>query len=205
MKNSLGLKPYSLATSAAALLSFNTFIKLFRGNPHYDLTIKAHKFNTVRVYDKYNQFVSPEMAYSNITLIMDELEEADLVSLYHSHHILLYPTWGEGFGFIPLQGLATGMPVISTYDWSHYVDYMGPLKLKSKLTDETLPKSVGDDYIGKMFKPDAKHLEDQMYEAVINFKAYSGYYYAQANNIHKEYNWDQLTKNAFDHLVKKFS
>jgi hypothetical protein len=56
-----------------------------------------------------------------------------------------------------------------------------------------------------MFKPDAKHLEDQMYEAVINFKAYSGYYYAQANNIHKEYNWDQLTKNAFDHLVKKFS
>ena len=50
----------------------------------------------------------------------------------------MYPTWGEGFGFIPLQGLASGMPVISTYDWSHYVDYMGPLKLKSKLTDETI-------------------------------------------------------------------
>ncbi len=186
-------------------LAVDTFIKLYGGNPSYHLTIKAHKFNTTRVYDKYNQFMSPESAYVNITLITDELEEADLVSLYHSHHVLLYPTWGEGFGFIPLQGLATGMPVISTYDWSHYVDYMGPLKLKSKLTDETLPKSVGDEYIGKMFKPDTKHLEELMREVTIDYNAYSGYYFAQSTKIHEDYNWDQLTKKAFEHLAKKFS
>lgn len=186
-------------------LVVDTFIKLFGGNPNYHLTIKAHKFNTTRVYDKYKQFMSPELAYSNITLITDELEETNLVALYYSHHVLLYPTWGEGFGFIPLQGLATGMPVISTYDWSHYMDYMGPLKLKSKLTDETLPKSVGDEYIGKMFKPDGKHLEELMREVSIDYKGYFGYYFAQADKIHKDYNWDQLTKKAFEHLVEKFS
>ena len=128
-----------------------------------------------------------------------------LVNLFHSHHVLVYPSWGEGFGFIPLQGLATGMPVITTFDWAHYKNYVGPLKLKSKLSDERLPKSVGDEYIGKMYKPDRLHLEDQMVEAAVNFKAYSGYYYAQSTRIHEEYNWDQLTNKAFDHLVKKFS
>ena len=186
-------------------LAVDTFAKMFGNNPDYQLTLKCHNSNTTRMYNSNNEFVTPDAIYSNIKIITDEYTEEQLLSLYHSHHVLLYPTWGEGFGFIPLQGLATGMPVISTYGWCHYENYLGPLKLKSKLTDETLPKSVGDDYIGKMFKPDAKHLEDQMYEAVINFKAYSGYYFAQANQIHKDYNWDQLTKNAFERLSKKFS
>jgi hypothetical protein len=56
-----------------------------------------------------------------------------------------------------------------------------------------------------MFKPDAKHLEDLMYDSVINFKAYSGYYFAQSTRIHEKYNWIKLTKNAFSDLDKKFS
>lgn len=181
------------------------FGKLFGNNPEYQLTIKAHNFSTIRVYNERNELVGPEQKYNNIKLISEEYPESMLVNLFHSHHVLVYPSWGEGFGFIPLQGLATGMPVITTFDWAHYKNYVGPLKLKSKLSDERLPKSVGDEYIGKMYKPDRLHLEDQMVEAAVNFKAYSGYYYAQSTRIHEEYNWDQLTNKAFDHLVKKFS
>jgi len=187
-------------------LVVNTFIKLFGNNPNYHLTIKAHKFSTVRVYDHEDSIIGvPHELYSNIDLITDEISEENLVKLYHDHHVLVYPTWGEGFGFIPLQGLATGMPVISTYDWSHYMDYMGPLKLDSKLTDETMPNFISDGHIGKMFKPDAKHLEELMLNVSNNYKAYSGYYFAQSTKIHEDYNWDQLTKKAFERLSKKFS
>lgn len=185
-------------------LVVDTFIKLFGNNPDYHLTIKAHGFSTIRVYDNNNEFVNPDKAYNNITVITEEYSEQDLVSLFHRHHALIYPSWGEGFGFIPIQGLATGMPVISTYDWAHYKKFIGPLKLKSKLTSDTLPKAVGDPHVGQMFKPDKQHLEDLMYDVVINSKPYFGYYYAQAEQIHKEYNWDQLTKNAFERLSKKF-
>jgi len=185
-------------------LVVETFIKLFGGNPEYHLTIKAHNNNTIRIYKDGKYYPDPSAAYSNITLITEEYSIEQLVFLYHQHHVLVYPTWGEGFGFIPLQGLATGMPVISTYGWAHYKDYLGPLKLKSILTDETLPKSVGDIELGKMYKPDKLHLEDQMVEAVINYKAYSGYYFSQAAKIHEDYNWLQLTEKAFEHLVKKF-
>jgi hypothetical protein len=44
-----------------------------------------------------------------------------------------------------------------------------------------------------------------MRDVSLNFKAYSGYYYAQSTKIHEEYNWDQLTNKAFEHIFKKFS
>ena len=111
----------------------DTFIKLFGNNPEYQLTMKVHESHTLRIYNKRGEFVTPETEYKNIKIIKEELDITNLVNLYHRNHILVYPTWGEGFGFIPLQGLATGMPVISTYDWSPYKQYLGPLKMLYKL------------------------------------------------------------------------
>ena len=185
-------------------LVIDTFIKLFGNNPDYHLTIKAHLSSTIRVYDKNGDITSPDVLCNNIKIIKEEYDIKRLVKLYHDHHCLVYPSWGEGFGFIPLQALATGMPTICTYDWAEYKKYIGPLKLKSKLTHEALPKAVGDPHNGLMYKPDAIHLEDQMVDAVINFKPYSGYYFAQSTKIHNEYNWIELTKNAFNRLEEKF-
>lgn len=183
------------------------FIKLFGNNPDYQLTIKCHNNHTIRVYDKYKNLVSPDIIYSNIKIVKDELSVPELVNLFHKHHVLVYPTWGEGFGFIPLQALATGMPVISTYDWAHYKEYLGPLKLKSRLTNaetEGVPKAVGDPHLGQFYKPDKLHLEDQMVFAALNYNAMSGYYFAQSAKIHEKYNWIKLTENAFKHLEEKF-
>ena len=186
-------------------LVVDTFIKMFGNNPDYQLTIKSHHFHSIRVYDKHGRFFNPEDLYSNIKSINEDYSVEQLVALYHSHDVLIYPSWGEGFGFIPLQALATGMPTICVKEWAHYKNYLGPLGLKSKLTDEPLPNTVPHPHIGKMFKPDMEDLEDQMVFAAVNFKAMSGYYYAQANRIHQEYNWLQLTNNAFDHIFKKFA
>ena len=185
-------------------LVVETFLKLFKNNPKYQLTIKAHGTHTLRLYNDRGEFVTPEKIADNIKIITEEYTLENLVNLYHRHHVLVYPSWGEGFGFIPLQGLATGMPTISTYDWAQYKNYIGPLKLKSKVNTEDLPSAIGDPHLGSMFKPDEKHLEDLMYEVAVNFKAYSGYYYAQSTKIHEEYDWIKLTKNAFNHLEKKF-
>jgi glycosyltransferase involved in cell wall biosynthesis len=187
-------------------LVVEVFGKLFGNNPEYELTIKSHGPHTIRLYNNRGELVQPEKVYNNIKVITEEYPIEQLVQLYHSHHVLVYPSWGEGFGFIPIQGLATGMPVISTYDWAQYKDYLGPLKLRSRLTDaevEGVPKAVGDPHVGSFYKPDRLHLEDQMYDAANDFKAYSGYYFAQSTKIHEEYNWIKLTKNAFKHLEEK--
>jgi len=186
-------------------LTVDTFIKLFGNNPKYHLTIKAHNSHTLRTYDKFGRLVFPTDIYSNITIITEEYNIDQLVNLFHRHHCLIYPTWGEGFGFIPLQALATGMPTITTYPWAEYEEFIGPLKLKSQLTNETLPKAVGDPHIGQMFKPNQNHLQEQMLDVVENFKPYSGYYYAQSTKILDKFDWIKLTKNAIKNLEEKFA
>lgn len=191
------------APRKAGQMVVDAFIHLFGDNPNYSLTIKAHKNNTTRVYNNFmekNIVGLPDQIYKNIHVITDELEEEELISLYHDHDVLIYPSYGEGFGFIPLQALATGMPVICTAAWAHYEKFLGPLKLKSKLIDSPWPHP----HEGKVFEPDYIHLIELMRDVANNFKAYSGYYFAQAPKIHAEYNWIQLTKKAFSHLENKF-
>jgi len=182
----------------------DAFVKYFKNDPRFSLTIKAHHTNSTRVYLEDGRLATPNH-YNNIKIIDNEMSLEELVTLYKNHHVLVYPGWGEGFGLIPFQALATGMPTICVDAWAHYKNFIGPLKLKSTLTEESIPKTVKHIHIGKMFKPDQEHLEEQMLFVAENFKALSGYYYAQSTKIHKEYNWDQLTNKAFDHIFKKFS
>ena len=138
--------------------------------------------------------------YSNITVITESMSDEELVKLYHDHDVLIYPSYGEGFGFIPFQALATGMPVICTDGWAHYNEYLGPLKLRSELIDSPWPV-----HQGKVFEPEYNHLVELMRDVSINYNGYAGYYFAQSTKIHEEYNWDRLTNKAFAHIFKKFS
>jgi len=192
------------APRKAGQMVVESFISLFGNNPEYSLTIKADQINTTRVYNNFidkSIIGAPEKLYSNINLITEVLTNEELVQLYNSHDVLIYPSYGEGFGFIPFQALATGMPTICTNGWAHYEKYLGPLKLKSKIIDSPWPFP----HKGKVFEPNRQHLLELMRDVSINFKAYSNYYFAQSTKIHKDYNWDQLTENAFKNIFKKFS
>jgi len=148
---------------------------------------------------KYNQEL--------IKLTKEQEEAAMLYAKYIQSEYIQNKTFNKNFwhDWKKLLGKDSQIKSLEECDFSDYKEFLGPLKLKSTLTDEKLPKSVGHTYVGKMFKPNKEHLEELMYDVVLNYKAYSGYYFAQAEKIHEKYNWIQLTKNAFDHLEKKFS
>ncbi len=192
------------APRKAGQMVVDAFTKLFGNDRRYSLTLKAYNHNTTRIYNNYidkNIIGLPNDIYNNIKIITDNLDVSQLVKLYHDHDVLIYPSYGEGFGFIPLQALATGMPTICTNGWAHYDKYLGPLKLESELVDSPWPFP----HEGKVFEPKYQHLLELMRDISINFNAYSGYYYAQSTKIHEDYNWNQLTNNAFDHIFKKFN
>ena len=192
------------APRKAGQMVVDVFTELFGNDPRYSLTIKAYHSSTTRIYDNYldkNILGLPHKLFNNINLITDEISNEELVRLYHDHDVLVYPSYGEGFGFIPLQALATGMPTICTYEWADYKKFLGPLGLRSEYIDS--PWSFPHE--GKVLEPNRKHLVELMIDVSQNFNAYSGYYYAQANKVHKEYNWLQLTNNSFDHIFKNFS
>jgi glycosyltransferase involved in cell wall biosynthesis len=188
-------------------LALEAFRSAFESQDDVHLTIKVQGHNTTRAYlsnirrgGPRNILGLPHQVYQNVSLVDDNLSAEELVGLYHSHDVLVYPSWGEGFGLIPLQGLATGMPTICTGAWAPYERFLGNLSLDS----QEYPSPWPDFHPGNMYKPDEHHLVELYRYSYENFDALSKIHFDNAEDVHSQYNWNTLTKNAFDYLEKKF-
>ncbi|ASR77747.1 glycosyltransferase [Streptomyces phage Peebs] len=177
-------------------MAVDAFRAAFGDNPDVELTVKAHRLNNARRIEN-GRILGPITDYSNVKLVTQELPEDHLVGFVKQFHCMVYPSWGEGFGLIPFQALATGMPTICTGKWAHYKDYLGPLSLDSKLVDSPWPGV----HPGKMLEPSFDDLVDKYRFAYENFDSLSSYFYTQAPKLHAEYNWEKLTEEAFAHLI----
>ena len=177
-------------------MAVDAFRAAFGDNPDVELTVKAHRLNNTRRYQD-GRIIGAIDDYSNVRLVTQELPEDHLISFVKQHHCMVYPSYGEGFGLIPFQAIATGMPTICTAKWADYKSYLGPLGLESKLIDSPWPGT----HPGKMLEPDFDDLVEKYRYAYEHFEALSSYFYTQAPKLHAEYNWEKLTAEAFAHLI----
>ena len=162
--------------------TINTFLKMYKGRTDVHLTIKGYLGYTLHIDEP------------NITYIEENMPYEHYVNLLHEHDLLLYPSWGEGFGLIPLQALATGMPVIVTGGWCDYSKYCSELVIDSQLVFSPWQ----DTHPGKMFKPDLDHFEELINKFVNNKEWFFNLQFARAKMIHKEYNWEKVVTDHFD-------
>lgn len=183
-----------------AQLVVDIFMELFADNNEVELIIKGQNTNTTVVRNKSGDTVGSVAEVNNIKVITDDIPIDELVDLYKSAHCLVYPSWGEGFGFIPLQAMGTGMPTICTAEWAPYKNYLHDLAIDSTIQPSPWPEM----HPGNMFKPDKNHLKAKMLDVYENYANYSDIFYNQAALVHEEYNWDTLTKEAFKNIVKVF-
>lgn len=176
-------------------LVYDTFIDLFGDSPDVSLTIKTNGYNTIRGKNGNH----PHLGRKNVKLITQEYSSFELVQLVKRHDVLVYPSWGEGFGLIPLQALVTGMPVICTEAWAPYSEFLLPeLALGSRLTKSPWP----DMHPGLMYEPDAQELADAMAlcAAPGEYDSLSLMAYANSFKVETAYDWDKVTAKAFEHI-----
>lgn len=178
-------------------MTYDTFVETFGDREDVSLTIKAHNMSTIRGKD--NKL--PQHLHKNVKVITREMTEEELVNLYHQHDVLVYPSVAEGFGFIPLQAMATGMPTICVPDWADYKDWLlESLTLKTTLVPSPWPQM----HPGHVYWPAAGELREKMLYAVDNFEALSAASLLMSTLVHRKYDWVTLTKNAFAHVVERF-
>lgn len=174
-------------------LTYDVFKELFGNSDKATLTIKAFSQNTIR--GKNNAHIFKESR--NVKVITEIMEEEALVDLVKRHDVLVYPSYGEGFGLIPLQAMATGMPVICTEAWAPYKQYLLPqLRVDSRLADS--PWSI---HTGQMWHPDRDSLARAMQHAADEFPAMAAAAYDIGKYIPNRYNWERLTEKAFAPIV----
>jgi glycosyltransferase involved in cell wall biosynthesis len=138
----------------------------------------------------------------NVHVIPDMLSQEDLLKLYHDHHAFVYPTNGEGFGLLPFQAAATGMPTFVT-DWSGPVDFMQycwPIRV------EELKEAHYEPHEGKWAIPSMDSIKMQM-EYIVDSP---GYYFHHALNratmMDTNWSWDAIAKQSlkwFEETLEK--
>lgn len=180
-------------------MALDAFREAFGDREDVHLTIKAYLVNYIRVWSN-GDVVHPEDAhYNNVTVINEMMHPHELTALYADHDVMVYPSYGEGFGFIPLQSLGTGMPTICTDEWAPYRNFLGPLALKGRWD-----RSIWALHPGDVYYPKYDDLVGTLRFAAKEIDWLHTYYYKQAEAIHQAYNWTEKTAEAFDHIFKMF-
>lgn len=172
----------------------SNFVDLFGDDPNYRLIIKATKMNTIRL-ERNNVQGSPESLYDNVLSITNMLTASQMLELYNYADVFVYPSWGEGFGFNPLQAMGMGIPTISTYDWSDYAEYI-TMPVGSFIHPSPWPEI----HPGYMLKPVYSDLRKHMREVKDNYEEASKIAFKNSFELHKKFNWTEVAKPAIEKL-----
>jgi glycosyltransferase involved in cell wall biosynthesis len=180
----------------AGQLVVEAFINLYGNNPDYRLIMKASGKHNLEIHAAGSDWSAPpDLLYSNIIIVEKVLTDAELLSLYSTAHCFVYPSWGEGFGFNPLQSMAMGIPTICTAGWAEYANYI-TLPLDSKWAWSPWQGI----HPGYMLAPDLLQLERHMKDVVKYYDKYSKIAFKNAFKIHEEYDWERVSKPAIQRL-----
>lgn len=184
-------------------LALKAFKEAFGDSDKHELILKySHKKQSSENWfdqdtlENYGEWVDV-----NVRHIDENLEIEELVNLFHFCDVLIYPSEGEGFGLIPLQALATGMPVISAGIWCSYTKYLLGNEIKSTLGQSP----IQENYIryGDVVLADFDSTVELMKNAAENIQDQAKAFYNQIPEVISEYDWQKKTDEAFTALFDR--
>lgn len=178
--------------------AFDAFIDVFGEDKNKaTLTVKSRQRSLIKWSDQ-NRFSYGAEKKANVSVIQGRQSEEDMIALYHNHDVLIYPSYGEGFGFIPFQMLATGGIAITTEEWAPYKDYLGDFGIRSSYGNSPW----WGEHNGEVCYPDAQHLRELIQLSYDTFDDQVKGFYARSWDLHDKYDWSKLTQKAFENLAE---
>ena len=186
-------------------LAIKAFKAAFGNNPDYELTLKHshHPSKNLDWTKKETLENAGDWESRNIRHIKENLTLEELVSIFHFHDVLVYPSEGEGFGLIPLQALATGMPVISTGRWCSYEKYFNGNTIESTLGISPIEETYNR--YGDVVLPELDSIVHLMKKAAEDIESEATLFYNQIDRVTAEYDWQHRTNLVMDKLVNRLN
>lgn len=186
-----------------APLAVEAFKQAFGSSFDYELTLKySHgAMSDLNWFDPEVLESAGKWVDVNIRHIDNNLTLEQLVSLFQYHDVLIYPSEGEGFGLIPLQALATGMPVISTSDWCSYDKYFAGNIIESHRGQSDIVETYTR--FGDVIIPHLDSMVELMKNTANNITSQSNRFYDQISEVVADYDWQTRTNRAIDSLISR--
>ena len=182
----------------------DAFLQEFEGNDDVLLLIKSYdQGHTILVPDAKGNLVEPQTIHKNIKTISKSISLNDYLRMLHNTHCLVFPSWGEGFGMMPLEALASGMPVISTWEWAEYKDEI-KYKIDSDLTPvpNDLPNYLKETYLGEIYIARIESIRYNMRKVYENHEQAFEDAWTESFKIHRKWNWEEVVET---HAIPKLT
>jgi glycosyltransferase involved in cell wall biosynthesis len=134
------------------------------------------------------------------------LSPAQLVQAYHSYDALLYPSRGEGFGMIPLEAMATGMPAIfgNATGMADYAEF--GLTVPTHYTDgramgHKRPQlAASDGTFGRFQEPNLDALVETLRSLDANYDMIAQQSFENTKKIATQWNWERAANALYRRL-----
>jgi glycosyltransferase involved in cell wall biosynthesis len=176
------------------LLALNAFVRAFGERDDVHLILKAREAQSIG--KPALQVLNP-----NVTVVAQDMSEAELYALFLSADVLISPATGEGFGLIPREACATGCIVFAT-KWSgtaEDIDAWGwPLPYQLVKADWAEARNLAGQALGVWAKPDIDGIVSAMRNVASNREWYAALALAKAQKIHDLYSWQRFGKEVYE-------
>jgi len=133
--------------------------------------------------------------YPGITIIESLYTKKELIELMYMSDALIYPTSGEGFGFIGLEAIGTGLPIISTTEWSEYKDLI-TIPINSNFSDSKWQTI----HPGKMYNPSIKDIKESIINWIENYEQSIDIAYNNGLTSHQRFGWDLVNYKIINRI-----
>ena len=185
------------STRKNSQMAVDAFLHLFSRDENYKLIYKSNGPPDARLH-KGTTNQSVIHGHPRIEVIDWKLSESLLSALYDEADCLLYPTSGEGWGLIPFQAIAKGIPTICTNATAceEYAEMSVPLDYKwSNINMTGIYNNAGE-----WAEPSFDDLCDKMLYVVKNYDDVSNKTLKGAKHINKNMTWEKVTKEYAERL-----
>lgn len=182
-------------------MAFDAFKKVFSGKSDVFLIFKSSaSWIEARWLDETGSIIGAVDKFPNVQTIKGILDLDQMNDLYEMAHCMIYPSNGEGFGLIPFQGVATGMPTLAP-NWG------GIKEFGEYLTN--IPHTVGPSnhgyHLGDWCWPDFDSLCQIMEDVYLNYDNYSATAYENGLALREKFAWEKIFEPIVKDLEPLFS
>jgi glycosyltransferase involved in cell wall biosynthesis len=187
----------SPSTRKNSQMAVDAFVKMFGGKDGYRMIYKSNGPPDAR---SFNNGMRGRLDHPQIEVIDWEVSVEELGKIYDRADCLIYPTSGEGWGLIPFQAIAKGIPTICTNATAceEYASMSVPLDY-----DWTTDKMSGIyEGAGMWAMPKFDDLCDKMLYVVNNYEDVSNKTFNSAEYINKNMTWAAVAKDYTERLCQ---
>ena len=134
----------------------------------------------------------------NVTYLRRTLKPEVEIELYADSHCFVSGSKGEGWGFMPHQAIAQGMPTILGEAHGHAAFAKYGLPIRTHLQKPEIPTHWGE--AGEEWEPDFPEMCDYMEDVYRTYDFHVARAQANAWEIAEEFSWDKTAAKLIENL-----